>query len=168
MYQEAVMVPVGDWAQDRLSHLGETDKIRDESKVQSGFGKNISNWLGRDKVYPDNVLHLATECSNRNHSAAFPVDLPTWFVKLFTVEGGMVLDPFIGSGTTAVAARQLGRRYVGIDISAEYCRLAEERVRQIQPGLLQDVERDPIELETEQVQPILLEKQEDFGPGSTE
>ena len=142
MYQEAVMVPVGDWAQDRLSHLGETDKIRDESKVQSGFGKNISNWLGRDKVYPDNVLHLATECSNRNHSAAFPTDLPTWFVKLFTVEGGIVLDPFIGSGTTAVAAKQLGRHYVGIDISKEYCRLAEERVLQIQPGLFEGIERD--------------------------
>jgi len=139
MYQEAVMIPVGDWAQDRLANLSETDKIRDESKVESGFGKNISNWLGRDMVYPNNVVHMATECSNRGHSAAFPVDLPTWFIKLFTVEGDVVLDPFIGSGTTAVAAKQLGRKYVGVDISEEYCQLAEERLMRMQPRLFEEV-----------------------------
>lgn len=138
MYQEAVMVPVGGWAQDRLANLSETDKIRDESKVESGFGKNISNWLGRDMVYPNNVVHMATECSNRGHSAAFPVDLPTWFIRLFTVEGDVVLDPFVGSGTTAVAAKQLGRKFVGIDISEEYCQIAEERVMRIQPRLFEE------------------------------
>ena len=46
----------------------ETDKRRDESRVSSGFGKNVSNWVGREKVYPTNVIHMATECSNRNHT----------------------------------------------------------------------------------------------------
>lgn len=137
MYQEAVMVPIGDWAEDRLAKLSETDKRRDESRVESGFGKNISNWLGRDMVYPDNVIHMATECSNRNHSAAFPIDLPSWFIKLFTVKDDIVLDPFVGSGTTAVAAKQLGRKFVGIDISDEYCQIATERLMQIQPRLLE-------------------------------
>jgi DNA modification methylase len=137
MYQDAVMVPVGDWAKTRLANLSETDKIRDESKVESGFGKNVSNWVGRDKVYPTNVLHMATECYNRNHSATFPVALPEWFIHLFTQEGDVVLDPFLGSGTTAVAAKTLGRKYVGIDIDEEYCQLAEERVLQIQPRLLE-------------------------------
>ncbi len=73
MYQEEVMVPTGDWAKSRLKNLSDTDKIRDNSKVGSGFGKNISNWLTRDKAFPSNVLHLATECSNKNHSAAFMV-----------------------------------------------------------------------------------------------
>ncbi len=117
MYQDSVMVPVGNWAQERLSNLSETDKVRDESKVGSGFGKNISNWLGRDMVYPNNVIHMATECGNRSHSAAFPVDLPSWFIKLFTQRGDVVLDPFVGSGTTAVAAIEFNRKYVGIDIS---------------------------------------------------
>ncbi len=65
MYQEAVMVPTGNWAKTRLAHLSEIDKIRDDSKVGSGFGKNISNWVNREKAYPTNVLHLATECGNR-------------------------------------------------------------------------------------------------------
>ncbi|MBC8508831.1 MAG: site-specific DNA-methyltransferase [Chloroflexi bacterium] len=138
MYQEEVMVPVGDWAKTRLNNLSETDKTRDESKVESGFGKNVSNWVGRDKVYPTNVIHMATECSNRNHSAAFPDELPSWFIKLFTLPDDIVLDPFMGSGTTAVAAKQLKRNYVGIDISEEYCELARKRVMQIQPRLLED------------------------------
>jgi len=137
MFQEAVMVPVGDWAKDRLAKLSDTDKVRDESKVSSGFGKNVSNWVGRELVYPTNVIHMATECSNRNHSAAFPLDLPLWFVKLFTDVDGTVLDPFCGSGTTAVAAAQLKRHYVGIDISEAYCQLAKSRLPQTQPRLLE-------------------------------
>lgn len=128
MYQEAVMVPVGGWAEHRLAKLSETDKIRDESRVGSGFGKNISNWVGRDMVYPNNVIHMATESSNKNHSAVFPVGLPSWFIKLFTQPDDVVLDPFIGSGSTAVAASTLGRHYVGIDINDEYVELAKRRV----------------------------------------
>ena len=135
MYQEEVMIPVGDWANRRLAKLSETDKIRDESRVGSGFGKNVSNWIGRDMVYPNNVLHLATESANKQHSAAFPVSLPTWFIKLFTQPGDTVLDPFIGSGTTAVAALLLGRHYVGIDINEEYVRLSEARLVKVQPGM---------------------------------
>ena len=146
MYQEEVMIPVGDWAKTRLNNLSETDKTRDESRVDSGFGKNISNWVGRDKVYPTNVIHMATECSNKNHSAAFPEDLPTWFIKLFTQPNDIVLDPFVGSGTTAVSAKQLKRNYVGIDINDLYCETAIQRVMQTQPRLLE--ERGPYNVET--------------------
>ena len=138
MHQDAVMVPVGDWAQRRLVKLSETDRIRDESRVGSGFGKNISNWVGREMVYPNNVIHMATESSNRNHSAVFPLGLPLWFIKLFTDVGDTVLDPFIGSGSTAIAALQLGRHYIGIDISDEYVDLSSRRIRDTQiklPGV---------------------------------
>ncbi len=137
MYQEAVMVPVGDWAKTRLNKLSETDRTRDESKVNSGFGKNVSNWIGRDMVYPNNVIHMSTECANRNHSAAFPLELPSWFIKLFTTEGDLVLDPFVGSGTTAEAAKLLGRHYTGIDISPEFYELALSRIEEKQPRLLE-------------------------------
>src|SRR5699024_1168547 len=109
MYQDAVKVPIGDWAERRLNNLSDTDKQRDESKVNSGFGKNVSNWKGKETVYPNNVLHLATECNNKGHSAAFPDALPEWFIKLFSKEFDMVLDPFMGSGTTIDVAQRLYR-----------------------------------------------------------
>jgi site-specific DNA-methyltransferase (adenine-specific)/site-specific DNA-methyltransferase (cytosine-N4-specific) len=120
MYQEAVMTPTGDWAKNRLRRLSNTDKIRDTSRVGSGFGKNISHWIGRDKAYPTNVLHMATECGNKSHSAAFPIELPEWFIKLFTKPYDTVLDPFMGSGTTIIAARDLQRKAIGIEIMPEY------------------------------------------------
>lgn len=129
MYQDEVMIPVGDWAKSRLRNLSDTDKERDESRVKSGFGKKISNWLKRDRVYPTNVLHLATECSNRNHSAVFPPSLPEWFIKLFTTKTDIVMDPFVGSGTSSIAAKKLGRKYIGIDINMDYCILAEKALK---------------------------------------
>lgn len=128
MYQEAVMVPIGGWSKKRLAKLSDTDLRRDESKVGSGFGKNISNWQGKEYVYPTNVLHLPTECANRGHSASFPVALPTWFIKLFTLESDVVLDPFIGSGTTAVACVNLKRHYIGIEAMEHYHKLATENI----------------------------------------
>lgn len=120
MNQEAVMVPMGDWAKTRLKKLGGNDVVRFNSQVGSGFGKNIANWLGRTMAYPTNVLHLATECGNKNHSAAFPRELPSWFIKLFTDEDDVVLDPFMGSGTTCLVAYELGRGFVGIELKDEY------------------------------------------------
>ena len=120
------MVPMGNWAKSRLRKLSETDQRRDESKTHSGFGKNVSNWVGRLMAYPTNVIYLATQTGHRNRSAAFPVELPTWFVKLFTQDGDLVLDPFVGSGTTAIAAQNLGRHYLGIDTDPEYIDLARK------------------------------------------
>jgi site-specific DNA-methyltransferase (adenine-specific)/site-specific DNA-methyltransferase (cytosine-N4-specific) len=78
---------------------------------------------------------MSTECSNKNHSAVFPVELPTWFIKLFTQAGDTVLDPFIGSGTTALAAIQQGRNYVGIDTNEEFVELSRNRISDIQISL---------------------------------
>jgi len=128
MYQQEVMVPMGDWKDSRLKKLSETDQRRDNSRVLSGFGKNISNWIGREMAYPTNVIHLATECGNRNHSAAFPVELPSWFIKLFTQPGDIILDPFMGSGTSAIAAQSLDRRFVGVELNPEYIAIAEKRI----------------------------------------
>lgn len=138
MNQDAVMVPTGDWSKSRLKNLSETDKRRDNSRVGSGFGKNISNWIGRDMAYPTNVLHLATECSNKNHSATFPKELPAWFIKLFTDEGDLVLDPFFGSGTTGIVALELGRHFVGIELKEDYYKVASANLAdvQLQPKLL--------------------------------
>jgi site-specific DNA-methyltransferase (adenine-specific) len=129
MYQDAVMVPIGNWSKDRLKKLSLTDKIRDNSKVGSGFGKNISNWVEREYVYPTNVLHLATECNNKNHSAAFPESLPEWFIRLFTKESDVVLDPFMGSGTTIWVAKNMKRNSIGIEIVPEYFEMIKNRIK---------------------------------------
>ena len=137
MRQEEVMVPMGEWRHARLRSLSATDRVRDESRVGSGFGKRMENWVGRDRAYPTNVLHLAAECSNRGHSAAFPEALPAWFIRLFTEPGGLVLDPFCGSGTTLRAASRLGRPSLGIELDPGYCRAAAADLglaRRLAPG----------------------------------
>jgi len=138
MYQEEVMIPMGDWAKARLKNLSETDKVRDNSRVGSGFGKRVANWLDRDKVYPTNVLHMSTECNNKNHSAVFPEALPEWFIKLFTKEGDWVLDPFMGSGTAISVAQKMGRNSVGIEILPEYYEHARNRIKPVEYYLLEE------------------------------
>ena len=127
MNQEAVMVPVGDWYDSRMRTLSETDRVRDTSKVGSGFGKKVENWLDRNMVYPTNVLHGATECGNRQHSAVFPNWLPEWFILLFTDPNDLVLDPFAGSGTTLSVATKLDRNTIGIEIFQPYCEKLREQ-----------------------------------------
>jgi site-specific DNA-methyltransferase (adenine-specific) len=140
MNQQAVMVPMGNWSKTRLKNLSVTDKIRDESKVGSGFGKNISNWLDREMAYPTNVLHLATECNNKKHSAAFPEGLPEWFIKLFTKEGDTVLDPFMGSGTTNAVAQRMRRNSIGIEIVREYYDMVKAELKPVELYLLEQKE----------------------------
>ncbi len=136
MFQEVVMVKMGGWAKTRLKNLSETDKIRDESKVGSGFGKNVSNWLSREKAYPTNVLHMATECSNKDHSAAFPESLPEWFIKLFTEEEDWVLDPFMGSGTTIRVGQRLRRNSIGIEMQPHHYNMVSSEIQSKQYYLL--------------------------------
>jgi site-specific DNA-methyltransferase (adenine-specific) len=62
------------------------------------------------------------------HPAPFPVALPKRFIELYTYVDDLVLDPFLGSGTTAVAAVEAGRRYVGYDVSQEYIDVAQNRI----------------------------------------
>lgn len=145
MYQEEVMVPMGDWAKTRLKNLSDTDKRRHESNVGSGFGKNISNWIDRKMAYPTNVLHLATECNNKNHSAAFPESLPEWFIKLFTKQEDVVLDPFMGSGTTNFVAQRMNRNSIGIEILPEYYHMVKE---QLEPTKLLLLEPEAEEYES--------------------
>ena len=77
------------------------------------------------------IWSFPTETARRvNHPAPFPVELPRRCIEMYTYAGDVVLDPFLGSGTTAVAAKMCGRRYVGLDLSEEYCAIAEERLAQ--------------------------------------
>jgi site-specific DNA-methyltransferase (adenine-specific) len=77
------------------------------------------------------VWHLSPESAKRvGHPAPFPVALPRRFIELYTFEGDVVLDPFLGSGSTAVAAVDADRYFVGYELDRSYARLARRRVRQ--------------------------------------
>ena len=146
MNQDAVKIPIGDWADSRLKkknakgklvkkkekELSEDDRKRRRSKSGSGLEREVANWLPRDKVNPDNVLEFAPTGNNKKeHSATFPDKLPEWFIKLFTNPGDLVLDPFIGSGTTAVVAKKLGRHYIGIEKNKTYARQTTKKLNEI-------------------------------------
>lgn len=125
---EGVKRPIGDWVDSRLKNLGKNDLSRHDSANESGFGRDISNWVGKQNVLPSNVLSYALVGKNKNHPAVFPVELPTFFIRLLCPNGGLVVDPFAGSSTTGVAAMQLSRSSVMIDNNEEYCRVAIERL----------------------------------------
>lgn len=129
MYQEAVMVPVAPRTKAKLRQLRPQDFQVVYSSTGSGFTRRTANWLGRELVYPTNVLHLAVESQNHGHSAVFPKSLPTWFIRLFSQPGDTVLDPFMGSGTTCVAAVAQGRHAIGIDVMEPYIAVAAGRIQ---------------------------------------
>lgn len=145
MYQDAVKVPIGDWAAKRFKSMSENDFIRHVSKNNSHLARNVSNWLNKKKVYPhnvlvfeeehnlflENVIETAVDGSTKNHSAIFPIELPSWFIRLFTKENDIVLDPFLGSGTTAVASVLLHRKYIGIESKNEYYLEAEKNINEV-------------------------------------
>ena len=80
--------------------------------------------------YTKSVWQFPTESARKvGHPAPFPVELPSRLIELYTFTGEVVLDPFMGSGQTALAALQTGRRFVGFETSAEYVKLANTRIQ---------------------------------------
>ena len=87
------------------------------------------------------IWRFATERASRvNHPAPFPVELPRRCIEMYTFAGDVVFDPFNGSGTTCVAAKQSGRVFVGMDLSEEYCAIADERIMNTEPAQIPEVE----------------------------
>jgi len=81
--------------------------------------------------FTKSVWTFAAEPATKiGHPAPFPVELPHRLIQLYTFEGEVVLDPFIGSGTMAIVARKLGRNYLGIELNEKYCKMAEKRLSQ--------------------------------------
>ena len=119
MNQDAVKVPIGNWTSKRLVNLSERDRSRRESATRSNVGRCIANWEGKRTVYPSNVLHKSPVAHNTGHSAAFPEWLPEFFIELFTDPGDVVLDPFLGSGTTFRVASRLNRIPSGIEMNPD-------------------------------------------------
>ncbi|MFZ5448124.1 MAG: DNA-methyltransferase [Thermodesulfobacteriota bacterium] len=78
----------------------------------------------------------AVSAKSIGHPAPFPVELPHRLIQLYTFEGDIVLDPFMGSGQTAIAAKKGHRHYIGYEVDSEYVRLAEKRINQFRQELM--------------------------------
>lgn len=87
----------------------------------NGYVPNIQTWY-KTETFPE-------------HHATFPIKLPLYFIEYFSMPNDLVLDPFCGSGTTCVAAKMLGRRFIGIDISEKYCELTRMRLKAVDTGV---------------------------------
>ena len=101
-----------------------TDKLIDWNMAEYGDESNVD-----DNYETSNVWHIAPY-SDDKHPAPFPVELPRRLIQLYSFKDDVVLDPFMGSGTTALAAKELGRRWVGYDTSEKYVELTNQRLRQ--------------------------------------
>lgn len=101
------------------------------ARKRSSKGKQST--IERDDFmeWTKSVWHMNTESARRvKHPAPYPVELPRRLIQLYTFADDVVLDPFMGSGSTAIAALEAGRRYVGYELSDEYVRIAESRIAQ--------------------------------------
>jgi len=106
----------------RLQENGETDLTKDE----------FINWSMPVWRFPKSEYRRSMRLiRGRAHPAPFPIELPTRLMKMLSWKGAVVLDPFVGSGSTALACKNLERKYIGIDISKKYCRIAENALNQI-------------------------------------
>lgn len=130
MYKDAVKVPPKPSTVKRLENVSELDKLHSVSKTNSGLNRSFESLAATclADVYPTNVLHLPTETGNKGHSACYPVALPSFFIKLLTKNADVVLDPFSGSGTTLLAAKQLGRQYYGIELNHGYAEESRQKL----------------------------------------
>lgn len=116
------------------NHFGKKNGTPEQGKYGSNSNLHSGRW---DQVFHPKgrnrrtVWEIPLSKFRDTHFAVFPEKLVELCILAGCPEGGIVLDPFIGSGTTAVVAQRLGRKFVGIDSNSEYCEMARKRVRQL-------------------------------------
>ena len=90
---------------------------------------------GRDTPI-DNAFQRGETKRTNTHPTVKPIALMEYLIKMVTRESQIVLDPFTGSGTTLIAAKKLGRKYIGIELEPEYVKIAEARLNSVQKRLI--------------------------------
>jgi DNA modification methylase len=96
------------------------------------------NTIEKDEFiqFSKSIWSFSTERASRvQHPAPFPVELPRRCIEFYSYEDDVVLDPFLGSGSTAIAALLSKRRYIGVDVSENYCNIAQQRVSDVLPSI---------------------------------
>lgn len=101
---------------------------KSEHNVTNGSGMNMSKRVANDMVRPSNVITGTSSNINIGHPAVFPLYIPEFFIKLMSDDVDIVGDMFMGSGTTGVAAKNLNRSFIGIELDDNYFKIAKERI----------------------------------------
>ncbi len=101
----------------------------DNGKARINYGQNEDNWEPDGFANKRSVWTVTTKPFKGAHFATYPEDLIVDCIKAGCPEGGIVLDPFMGAGTTALVARKLNRQYVGFELNPEYIRIAKNRIQ---------------------------------------
>jgi len=104
---------------------------RKRDKDDAWIAESIARAVWSQDTVPGETVWEMTTASSVDHPAPFPIELPKRVIELYTRPADVVLDPFMGSGSTAIAAVQMGRHYVGYELSIEYCQLAERRLAEL-------------------------------------
>jgi len=115
-----------------LKTQGNMRKMRNNGMNDSAFG-DFKSYQGEitDMKNPKSICYFPnTDRKNIEHPTQKPVSLFAYLITQYSKENDIILDPFLGSGTTAVACQNLHRNFIGIEISPEYCKIAEKRLRQ--------------------------------------
>lgn len=99
-----------------------------EHNTNNGSGMNMSKRVASDMVRPSNVITGSSSNINIGHPAVYPIYLPEFFIKLTTDAGDIVADMFMGSGSTGVAAKNLNRKFIGIELDLDYFNIALDRI----------------------------------------
>lgn len=105
----------------------ESDQGRGGGVRVSISGESLGDVTGEGFAYPSNVLSFGLNREALGHSAAFPTKLPRFFIAAYSDPGDVVFDPFLGSGSTLIAAEELGRLCYGLEISPRYCDVVVQR-----------------------------------------
>ena len=126
MHQDRMKIPAAESSFKRYQY-----KYRQETKTGSGFSSNSNReyLLKHGMALPSNVLHIPNSSFDVPGAAAcFHVSLPTFFIKLFSNENELIVDPFCGAGTSIIAAKNENRNYIGIEINQQQFEIAENRI----------------------------------------
>ncbi|HEX3560040.1 MAG TPA: site-specific DNA-methyltransferase [Pyrinomonadaceae bacterium] len=140
-YDRRVWVKDAAWENSRWASL--SYRSVDEFEYIYIFWKPGITTVDRSRLTPDEwgdwgsrgVWSFPSVRANNDHEAKFPVELPRRLIRLLTKPGELVLDCFMGSGTTAIAALQEERKFVGIEVEKKYVALAKQRLKRVQPRL---------------------------------
>lgn len=114
----------------RKTKYGGLERWSKEKNVNAETGRTLKHMVFKEYALEYNVWEMQVARNKTSHPAVFPAELANRHISTWSNPGDIVLDPFVGSGTTAIEALKLNRHYIGFDISEEYCQMTRDRLEE--------------------------------------